>query len=282
MMKSFFIFLFSIIAISAFAQEDEKVAPPDVYDAPNEINVDSSITDIGAMVDSISAIVDDITDSINQELTPAEEYRENYKPFSGFRIVVGGGISQINHTKFNTIALQNNFPQIRDGIFGTFSFGFMIKEKSDKLFFDFLATFIFSSNQKAQGYKLTQNSSSIDFNIDYALAQTPQHFFYTSLGIGWLGTDVIYSADLSSQSFGQTMATINGERTYKSRNNIYLNPKASYFYRIGNKKRAGIGISVGYRIGINNPKWKISNNQKLSDAPRSTANGFYMSANLTF
>lgn len=195
---------------------------------------------------------------------------------------IGAGIGNIDYSNFNKLASLNNFPQLKDGTLFDINIGIFLKDKGWKWFGDLSADFMLGKPKNTDAYDIHESSASGDINVDYAVFENKRHLFFPSLGIGWQSVTVNYDADISAQTFGQAMSNISGERKFYSNSNIYLNPRLSYNYKLGKTGDCAIGVRVGYRVGLNNPKWRVANKQKLDGAPKSSANGFYATVNFSF
>lgn len=219
-------------------------------------------------------------------MVPAAYAQENATDQSDnrnlFKISVGGGISHMGLSGFNELAAANGFPTFRSGIQPTFNVGLRLGDPEETVFTELNASFLFGSSPKTNGYKANQLASNFDFNLNVAVYKKGNHLLYPGLGFGWLTNKITYSENLSGQSFAQSLQVISGERTFSSNWNFYLNPRIAYDYKFGKQKRLSAGLLAGYRIGLNKPKWKVSDNQKLSDAPKSSASGFYAGIRFTF
>jgi len=201
---------------------------------------------------------------------------------SPLHVSIGLGLTNIDYGSFNNMAAQNNFPLLKDGTLFDINLGIFIKDKGWKWFGDLNVDFMLGNPRNTGAYDLQESSASGDINVDYAVFENKRHLFFPSLGIGWQSVTVNYNADLSGQTFGQAMADIAGERKFYANSNIYLNPRIAYNYKLGKAGNCTIGIRAGYRIGLNTPKWRVANKQKLAGAPKSSANGFYASVNFSF
>ncbi len=206
--------------------------------------------------------------------------RTEYK--SQLKLSIGGGISHLGLSAFNDLAKANNFPTFRSGVQPTLNLGLRLGDPEETVFTELNTSFLFGSSIKNNGYKASQLASNFDININVVAFKKDRHLLYPSLGIGFLTNKITYSENLSGQSFAQSLQTISGERTFSTNWNIYLNPRIAYDYKLGKQKRWAVGVLAGYRIGLNKPKWKVSDNQKLNDAPKSTASGFYVGARIIF
>lgn len=201
---------------------------------------------------------------------------------TGLNLSLGIGFTQIDLQTFNDAATANGFPTFKDGIRPTLSFGFYMHEPTSRFVSDLQGHFVFPTKINGNGFKARHSASTIDLNFGYAVVNNERHFFAPSLGLGTLSHGIQYNADFSSQNFNTTLQNISGERKYNSNWNIYLNPRLTYDFKLSSEWISRLGVIVGYRIGINTPRWRVADNQKVLDAPKSNGNGFYGTFRVTF
>ena len=190
------------------------------------------------------------------------------------RIKLGTGVMQYNLNSFNQVARVNNFPALKDGVMPQLSFGFILKDCVKNLFFDMNISTTLFSGERTSAYRLNMDATNFDFNVNYELINKDQHHIYPSLGFGFMGYSIDYTANRSG-SFGQALQNPSGELRANTRMGIYINPGISYEYTISNKNNISIGAQAGYRIGLYKPGWRLNRNQKLDGAPNSDISGFY-------
>lgn len=196
------------------------------------------------------------------------------------KLNVGGGFSMFQLDKFNEIATANNFPTLADGIQPVLFLGVRLDNTKGKVSGDATVGFIRGSYITGIDYEASHTVYNFDVNVAYTFMRSFKNHIYGGLGLGFLTHRIKYF-ETNDLTFGQSMQLIGGERSYASRFNYYLNPRINYDYNLSKTKYLGIGIFVGYRVGINNQTWKVGNNTVLPDAPTSNASGFYAGARLT-
>ncbi len=191
----------------------------------------------------------------------------------------GIGVLDYSLTSFNELAAANNFYTLPEGIAPYLNLGIILNEYKHPFFVDMNFGIALFRNKKTSAYNMKFQAANFDLNLNYRLLNKSKFEIIPAFGLGFMS----YSLDYTEKSTGTFAQLLQSNQTSIRTQTpliFFANPRLAFEYKLG--ASSSLGLQIGYRLGINQPKWKVNPNQKLDGAPSAQGSGFYGAVYIKF